>query len=432
MESSSISRSDRGEKSFLEMKLKDTSFDGRDGMPDYQLLQRNHSEGCMKFNGKFIISVLFLLLTAPLAMGADKVVGMSRSDVSLRQELDSAIGRGLTWLISKQKPEGFWSQQEYPALTGLVLTAFQGDPSGFYKRKYEQPIKKGFDYILKNVKADGGIYGKDLTNYNTSVCMMALMVASNPSYEPVIRKARRFVIGLQDKLKSDDPLDGGIGYGGTYKHSDLSNTYMALEALHYTQYLKSDVANDAGAKDLNWAAAQKFISRCQNLPGSNDQKWASDDPDNKGGFVYFPENSKAGEMKLADGKTVLRSYGSMSYAGLLSYIYAQLGKNDPRVKAVYEWLSRHYTLDENPGMGKDGLYYYYHTMAKALNIYGVNTLTMKDGTKVNWRNDLAKRLLDLQNGEGFWVNESGRWWEKDPALVTSYAVITLEIIRRGL
>jgi squalene-hopene/tetraprenyl-beta-curcumene cyclase len=122
----------------------------------------------------------------------------------------------------------------------------------------------------------------------------------------------------------------------------------------------------------------------------------------------------------------------MSYAGLLSYIYAQLDKNDPRVKAVYDWLCRHYTLEDNPGMGKDGLFYYYHTMAKALSAYGVGSIKTKDGTVVDWRKDLAKRLLDLQNGDGFWVNESGRWWEKDPVLVTSYAVITLEIIRRGL
>ncbi|MBN1614777.1 MAG: cycloartenol synthase, partial [Deltaproteobacteria bacterium] len=143
-------------------------------------------------------------------------------------------------------------------------------------------------------------------------------------------------------------------------------------------------------------------------------------------------DSKAGEVKLPDGRVALRSYGSMSYAGLLSYIYAQLDKNDPRVKAVYDWLTRHYTLEENPGMGKEGLFYYYHTMAKALNAYGVQILALKNGQSVDWRRDLAKRLIDLQSGDGFWVNESGRWWEKDPVLVTSYAVLTLEIIWRGL
>jgi len=380
-----------------------------------------------------LLMAAILSFALPLStIAADKVVTKSKPDISLKMELENAIGKGLTWLATKQKPEGCWSQAEYPALTGLVLTSFQGDPNGFYKRKYEPQILKGYDYLLKSVKPDGGIYNKDLTNYNTSISMMALLVANRAEYEPVIKKARAFVIGLQDNLGSDDPLNGGIGYGGTFKHSDLTNTSFALEALHYTRYLKSDIANDPDARDLNWKAAVQFISRTQNLPGSNDQKWASGDPDNKGGFVYFPENSKAGEVKLADGKVALRSYGSMSYAGLLSYIYAQMDRNDPRVKAVYDWLSRHYTLDENPGMGKEGLYFYYHTMAKALSNYGVETLTMTDGRKVNWRRDLAKRLLDKQNGDGFWVNENGRWWEKDPNLVTSYAVMTLEIIHRGL
>jgi squalene-hopene/tetraprenyl-beta-curcumene cyclase len=386
--------------------------------------------------GRIVVSFFMTTLMISPAVGAEKVVAKSKSDVSLKLEVENAIGRGLTWLATKQKPEGYWGQQEHPAMTALVLTGFQGDQSGFYKRKYEQDVNKGYDYILKNAKPDGGIYGKDLSNYNTSISMMALLVANRPEYQPVIKKARNYIIGLQDdfgeKGMGDDPLDGGIGYGGTYKHSDLANTTFALEALHYSRYLKSDVAGDAEAKDLNWKAAVQFISRTQNLPGSNDQKWASDDPDNKGGFVYFPADSKAGEVKLPDGKVALRSYGSMSYAGLLSYIYAQLDKNDPRVKAVYDWLSRHYTLEENPGMGKDGLYYYYHTMAKALSIYGVETLTLKDGKSVNWRKDLAKRLIDLQNSDGSWVNANGRWWEKDPVLVTSYAVITLEIISRGL
>ncbi len=390
----------------------------------------------LSLNRKIFCAVVMGLALSTQAIAAEKVVARSKSDVSLKLEVENAIGKGLTWLAARQKPEGYWGQQEYPALTALVLTGFQGDQSGFYKRKYEQAITKGYGYLLTNVKPDGGIYGKELTNYNTSISMMALLMANRPEYQPVIKNARKYIIGLQDdfgeKGMGDDPLDGGIGYGGTYKHSDLANTTFALEALHYSRYLKSDVAGDAEAKDLNWKAAVQFLSRTQNLPGSNDQKWASDDPDNKGGFVYFPDESKAGEVKLPDGKVALRSYGSMSYAGLLSYIYAQLDRNDPRVKAVYDWLRRHYTLDENPGMGKDGLYYYYHTMAKALSVYGVDNLTLKSGKSVNWRRDLAKKLIDLQNGDGFWANANGRWWEKDPGLVTAYAVITLEIISRGL
>jgi squalene-hopene/tetraprenyl-beta-curcumene cyclase len=387
----------------------------------------------MKFSLNTLFSVLFAFALLPGTSGAaEKVVAASKPNVSLKLELETAIGKGLDWLAKNQKEDGTWGQSEYPALSALALTAFQGDPSGSYKRKHEANIKKGYDQLVSNAKPDGGIYVEKLANYNTSISLMALVVANNPSYEPVMKKARNFLVGLQDNRGEDVAIDGGIGYGGRYKHSDLNNTTNSLEALFYTKYLKSDVANDPEAKDLNWQAVTRFISRTQNLPGSNDQKWASDDPDNKGGFVYFPGHSMAGEQKLANDKTALRSYGSMSYAGLLSFIYAQVDKNDPRVKAVIDWLNKNYTLEENPGMGQEGVYYYYHTMAKGLTAAGVDTLTLKDGTKVNWRQDLAKRLLNLQNVDGSWANNNGRWMEKDPVLVTSYSTITLEILHRGL
>lgn len=371
------------------------------------------------------------------AVASEKVVSQSKPDISFRLEVENSIGKGLTWLAGTQQAGGYWGQVEYPAMTALILTAFNGDPSTFYKRKYEQNIKSGYEYLVSNVKPDGSIYGKDLKNYNTAISMTAFLVANNTAYEPILKNGRKYLISQQDdfgeKGMGDHPLDGGVGYGGRYKNSDMNNTTAALEALYYTRYLKNDVANDPDAKDLNWKAVTQFITRSQNLPGHNDQPWVSGDPDNKGGFVYFPENSKAGETTRPDGKVAFRSYGSASYNGLLSYIYAQMDKNDPRVKAVVDWLARNYTLDENPGLGQDGLYYYYHTMAKALSIAGIDTLTLTDGRKINWRKDLTNRLLNLQNADGTWVNkQSARYWEKDPHLVTAYALLTLEILYRGL
>ena len=46
----------------------------------------------------------------------------------------------------------------------------------------------------------------------------------------------------------------------------------------------------------------------------------------------------------------------MTYAGLKSFLYAGVGKDDPRVKAAIEWVRKHYTLDENPNMGANGLW----------------------------------------------------------------------------
>lgn len=361
----------------------------------------------------------------------------SKSDISLKNEVKHAIKRGLLWLQQKQNTKGFWSQPDHPALSGLVLTAFMGEPSGTFRANPPDYIRKGYAYLLQCIKPDGGIYVKELGNYNTSVSMMAIQMANNPAYEKTLLQARNYLVGLQsdfdEKGKTDSPVDGGVGYGGRYPHSDMSNTMFALEALYYTKYLEQDVQQrNLEFKKLNWPAVIQFIQRCQNLPGHNDLAWASDDPQNKGGFVYFPGNSKAGEMDLPSGKKALRSYGSISYAGLLSYIYANLDRDDPRVQAVVEWLQKNYTLEENPGLGPQGLFYYYHTMAKALSAYGIDELTMADGRKINWRKDLTLRLLDLQQGDGFWVNENGRWWEKDPVLVTAYSAIILEILYRGL
>ena len=56
----------------------------------------------------------------------------------------------------------------------------------------------------------------------------------------------------------------------------------------------------------------------------------SDDPENKGGMIYFPGKSMAGRAKGSEsGRTALRSYGSISYAGMLSYAYADLANDDP-------------------------------------------------------------------------------------------------------
>ena len=383
---------------------------------------------------------LCCLIASPPAWAAKEVsvsASAPKSDLSLKLEVGHAIDRGIAWLAKTQAPEGYWSMAEHPALTGLVLTGIMGEPSGGMKAKPPDFVAKGYAYLVGTVKPDGGIYVKDMANYNTSVSIMALLSAYDPSYQPIIRKARNFVVGLQSDFDqqgvTDNPFDGGIGYGGTYQHSDLSNTMFALEAIHYTKFLEADKGEEAVAlKQLNWDAALKFIGRCQNLPGSNDQPWASDDPANKGGFIYFPGDSKAGEQGGAGEKKALRSYGSISYAGMLSYAYADLRRDDPRVKAVADWVQANYTLEENPGMGGDGLFYYYMTMAKALTSFGLDTLTVKDGKQVNWRQQLAKKMLNLQAGDGHWANDNGRWWEKDPNLVTAYSLIVLEILARGL
>lgn len=377
-----------------------------------------------------------LLLTAGIAARVELVAAGPApiANESAKHELQRAIDKGLAWMEKNQDPKGFWSTADHPALTALTLVALQGDPSSAtVNTQRKEKIDLGYQFLLSCVHEDG-IYGKkELVNYNTSVGLMALAAANSPKYAEAIRNARKTLIQLQydggEKGVADTPFDGGVGYGGSSSQPDLVNTMHALEALYYSKPANADASSSE--PDLNWQAAIQFLQNCQHIP-QNKQPWVSLDATNSGGFIYSPESSKAGEMEVANGRKALRAYASISYAGMLSYVYAGLKPEDPRVVAVLDWARRNYTLDENPGMGPQGLYFYFHTMAKALSVAKIDALKTSDGKSHNWREELAMRLINLQNNDGSWANDNGRWWEKDPVLATAYSVIALEMIHRAL
>lgn len=347
---------------------------------------------------------------------------------SIVNEARAAIDRGVHWLVAQQNEEGYWSSSEFPALTALPLWAIV--ESG---QKRAEAVDKAIAYILSSVHEDGSIWrepseqrkGGGLANYNTAICMVALHAAGRPELVPVVQKARRFIAGTQH-LGADE-YRGGMGYdpetGRPY--ADLSNTYMAYEAMRLTENVEDLRKSGDPRADLDWQAAQEFLGKIQNQSGEADE-------DNAGGFGYHPGHSHAGTVTNESGEVVFRSYGSMTYAGLLSLIYADVERTDPRVQSAFDWSERHWTLDENPGMGAQGLYYFYNVLTKSLAAYGQDQVRPPDGAPVNWRAEIIRKLLDLQkidpkDGSGYWVNESGRWWEADPVLVTSYSILALEI-----
>ena len=373
-----------------------------------------------------------ILLAAAVARAADDPIPRESKNLSLRNEIQIAIDKGLSFLKTQQQEDGSFSATEpnHPALTAMPLIAFQREPSGRYFNEQPAFMKKGYAFIRGNAKPDGGIYSRGLANYNTSVSLVALLNTGDPKDDPLIKTAHDFIVGQQAMTLPRPDLNGGVSYGPnstSRQHPDLDNTLVALEALRAYRAARPS-AEVAAGKDLNWAAAIDFVTRCQNLPSHNKEAWASDDPANKGGFIYFPGDSKAGEMDLPNGKQALRSYGTMSYAGLLSFIYADLKKDDPRVIAAVDWLKQNYTVDENPGLQRQGLYYYLHLMTKGLSAAGIDEFQLADGRKVNWRNDVALKIISLQNKDGSWANDNNRFLEKDPVLVTSYSVMALEII----
>ena len=145
-----------------------------------------------------------------------------------------------------------------------------------------------------------------------------------------------------------------------------------------------------GPDDEAMKKALVFVSRCQNLESEyNTTPVAAKNPD--GGFYYTPADGGESEAdKLPNGG--LRSYASMTYSGLKSMIYCGVKADDPRVKAATKWIQENYDLKTNPGIGPDGLYYYYHVFAKALAAMGSDTLHDAKGVKHDWRKELVDEL----------------------------------------
>ena len=349
---------------------------------------------------------------------------------ALRAKVAPAIAKALKYQVDRQRSDGGWPfilliGKSDPAITSMVVQTLIQDPN--YGPEHPA-VRRAIAFMLKYQQADGGIYDPKMPymNYSTSVALMALSSTRSPALQPKIAAARQCLQDYQwiegkcdnegKNITPAHPWYGGAGYGN-HKRPDLSNTQMMLEALHQS---------GLPADDPTYVKAMRFVQRCQMLAVTNDQPLA--EGATEGGFIYTPANgghSNAGEK---DGK--LRSYGSMTYAGFKSMLYANVDRDDPRVRAAWDWIRRYYTLETNPNMPtwhtKEGLYYFYQVFAKALEAWGEPVVVDAAGVAHDWRADLAAQLLKTQHSDGRWENSADRWMEGNPHLVTAYSVLALQ------
>jgi squalene-hopene/tetraprenyl-beta-curcumene cyclase len=337
---------------------------------------------------------------------------------------NKVVDGAVAYVRKQQAGDGSFSKEKSIGITGVVLTGVlktgrlpNSDPLVAGGLKYlESLINDKEGHLAGNQPRD------QLKNYVTSINVMAFATADrNGKYKVVVDKAAHYLKELQwDEGEGKNPSDnfyGGAGYDSKSR-PDLSNTQTFLDALR-----------DAGvpASDPAFKRAAVFVSRCQNLKGEhNDQPWA--DKINDGSFIYSAAGlgETKGDPTAAGG---LPGYGSMTYAGIKSMIYAGVDKNDKRVQMALTWIRKNYTVEENPGMpqarNQQGLFYYYHTMAKCLELIGDDFVVDDKGVKHDWRKDIFEALKKRQKPDGSWSNDTDRWFEGDANLVTGYALMTL-------
>ncbi len=340
--------------------------------------------------------------------------------------MEKAVG----FLRKAQNDDGGWGQQgdkkvSDVGVTGLVIEALAKAPAAV-REKNKDLIDAGVKYLLANRRDDGSIVNKDgqVANYRTCIAARALIAVDKEKYKDVIEAAVKYTKGIQGNDPKDAAKFGAIGYGSDPTKGDIINTGEALEML-----AQAGVAKD----DPVWKDALVFLARTQQL---DEYAEAGVKTQNDGGAIYrstrdAKDASKAGIIKLPDGTEVPRSYGGATYNLLKTLLFAGMKKDDPRVQAAYKWIADHYTVKEHPEMGSQGLYYFYYTMARTLELWGEPTIKSGE-TAQPWPVDLAGQIISLQKEDGSWVNSQDRWWEGDPTLVTAYTISSLRICHEML
>jgi len=356
--------------------------------------------------------------------------------ISVLPVLEKSYNKGLGWLMAQQLQDGSWPDIEGNpdvAFTALTLISI-GSTTSEYRTRYKNQIAKGIKYLLDHQQDNGSFLnpGKipSLVTYKTPLTILALVGLDKEKHKEAILRARNYLEGIQNKNPEQEALFGGWSETGRdlTPKPGLTITNFVMDSLR-----QADLPQDSET----WKRAVVFLQRCQDSSESNDFRITA----NSGGFAHSPIDSKAGEETLSDGTKVLKPYGSMTHAGLMSFLYAFVDKNDHRVRTTYTWLKQHYTIEENPGLrtdikpslGQQGLFYYFYTLAKALDAYGEQTITsLPDKQEHIWAEELAKKIALLQRADGSWTNKEPRWWEDDPRVVTPYCLIALNICRKWI
>jgi len=404
------------------------------------------------------LAIVFALIIAlPSAFPADEADATGAKTAlpsyqELTKDIDASIQRGIRYFEKTIHKDGhFGVEMETPSgkegkflyvddvgVTGLVVLSILESPYADEESKKEY-FKKAVKYLEKNVLEDGAIANKGMGyyTYKTAICLRVFTILDKKKYAKVIKNGQNFLCKIQydedDEMDEEDNYFGGWGYGQKFGRASLPPAEWAIEGLR-----ESGLSPD----DPVFKKALIYVSKCQNLTGTNkfDQTHPEVIPINDGGARHNVIGSKV-EIDAPDGKLLMPSYGSMTAAFIKSLLHAGVSKDDVRLQAAFNWILKNYSFERNPGFStkikknadKQGLYYYYHTISKALLLYGAHTVETPDGKTHNWAVELATKVLSLQRKDDSWINEfEERWFEGNPSLVTAYSLLALANCRKEL
>ncbi len=345
-----------------------------------------------------------------------------------RAAVEQAIARGGAWLRKRQGGDGGFlpmaRKEVCPvALSALALWAIVQTGQTTQDRRVCLQLS---EFLASHRQEDGGIYDprRGFAVYTSGIAAQALHSyhgrSSNPDVDKLWRNAEIFAQrgGVPESLVDEDAVDGTRQQDSAARARSLLGTSTSRSAGPEGQEA-ADATAEVGEGDKRKRALEFLAgispdtARRQplrtRLPGGSPQDLGATDP--------------------------------LSYDDILRLIYLDLRPEHQVVQRAQAAIRSSYTLERNPDLtkrygstgfqrGTQGLYYYYLALARSLATGRRPLVETDDGKAFDWVRELALRLVRLQAPDGSWRNEDGRWWEDEPVLVTTYALLALDLCRR--
>lgn len=342
---------------------------------------------------------------------------------------EQSVTEGLAWLARHQGQNGSWQSQylgngaeslceddgkcKSPggrfsmATTGLSLLAFQaGGHYYFNDQKYSGVVKRGLDWLVKNQREDGGLYGADRAGrngqfmYEHGIATFALAEACALSrsfqrdvegdYQQALERAVKFIVEGQHS-------DGGWRYSpNKYEGGDTSVSGWQVLALK--------TAKEAGFKlnDNLIDGIRKFFKGCET--GEN------------GRTGYVPGTI------LSDATTGV---------GMLVHQFFLDQQESDLINKAAPYLADLAEEKWKGGRGTDYYLWYNCTLA----MFQAGQHAHKEEWN-RWNNVIRDRLIALQRGQdagcerGSWDPADGHDRSGGRVYSTALAVLTLEVYYR--
>lgn len=290
-------------------------------------------------------------------------------------EVDRMYVKGLQYLARAQAPEGRWNEMPYgaePAVVGLAIVAMLAHGDDPNNGPYALQIKRGLDFILKNMNQTTGYIGRSM--YNHGFATLALAEAYGHVLDerlgPALEKAVRLITSSQAR----NPLSAWR-YSPESVDADTTVSGAQMVALFAARNAGLAVPEEAIQKGI------AFFLKCQTP---------------EGGFGYTSATSPNG-ARTAIGCLVLalaKEKKSKSFESALAFLKTAPGD------ASYQQYFLYYAAQA-----------YFHASPELWN---------------EWNRKNIKTLGTTQNDDGSWDGQFG------PTFSTAASLLSLALNYRYL